>query len=54
MQALSRQLADYYADKDNYEFLYHLIAADQLAAHVLPASYQQAELAFDLPHAAMP
>ena len=45
LQMLSRQLAGYYADKDNYEFLYHLIAADQLAAaRAFAASYQQAEL----------
>jgi hypothetical protein len=50
LQTFSRQLADYYADQDDYEQLYHLIAADQGAAlRRFIELFQKAELSFDLP-----
>jgi hypothetical protein len=50
LQSFSRQLADYYADQDDYEQLYHLIAADQAAAlRRFIELFQKAELTFDLP-----
>ncbi len=50
LQALSRQLADFYAGKDDYEQIYHLIAADQgEALRRFVELYQKADLTFDLP-----